>query len=201
MGAVLEMMRNLVILTLVLLAACSRPAPDVRSQISRAQLNAVTEPLMLAELDGLGTAAGVTRVATNGDIVTWQTGDKVGLSFRSGVLVATRGLGQDLISADVSHTRAALRGERQGYYTKFHSYLDGEHQTRFRSFQCIVTARTAEQIVIFERVHATTKVEETCHSPGLRVDNAYWFGDGIMWKSKQWVSPFAGYLLTERLVR
>lgn len=195
------MMRLVLILGLVVLAACNRAAPDVRSQITRAQLDQVTQPLMLAELKQLGTAAGVTPSASNGDVVTWQTGDRVSLSFRDGVIVGSRGLGQDLISADVGNTLAALRGGARGYYPKFHSYLDGEHQVQFRSFQCQITARAAETIVIFERRHDTTRIEETCHSPGLKVVNRFWQGGGITWKSQQWVSPFVGYLLTERLVR
>ncbi|TNF19055.1 MAG: hypothetical protein EP318_16455 [Rhodobacteraceae bacterium] len=201
MGAVLEMMRLAAILGLALLAACNPTAPDVRSQITRAQLDQVKEPLLLAEIKQLGTAAGVTPLAQNGDVVTWQTGDRVTLSFRDGVLVGSRGLGQDLISADVGNTLVALRGGAAGYYPKFHSYLDGEHQTQFRSFQCRITARAPETIEIFERRHATTRIEETCHSPGLEVVNRFWQGGGIMWKSQQWVSPFVGYLLTERLVR
>lgn len=195
------MMRVVLILALTLLAACARPTPDPRSQITRAQLDAVTTPLLLAELPSLGTAAGVIPASANGDVTTWQTGDGVSLSFRSGVLTATRGLGQDLMSADVANTLAALRGAHQGYYTRFHSGLDGEHQTGFRAFQCRITRRAAERIAIFEHVHAVTRVDETCLSPGLEISNSYWLGDGIMWKSKQWVSPFAGYLLTERLVR
>ncbi|WP_323764791.1 YjbF family lipoprotein [Marinovum sp.] len=195
------MIRAVLILGLIALAACSRPAPDPRSQITRAQLETVTTPLLLAELTGLGTAAGVTPVSANGDVTTWQTGDGVSLSFRSGVVVATRGLGQDVLSADVENTLAALRGAREGYYTRFHSFMDGEHQTGFRSFQCRVTARAAERITIFDHVHATTRVDETCLSPGVQVDNSYWLGGGIMWKSKQWVGPVTGYLLTERLVR
>lgn len=195
------MMRLVLITALVLLAACNRAAPDLRSQLSRAQLDQVEQPLLLAELTGLGTAAVLSPASANGDVTSWLTGDSVSLSFRSDVLVATRGLGQDLISADVSHTLAALRGGAPGYYTRFHSYLDGEYQTQFRSFQCIVTGRTAETITIFDRSHTTTRIDETCHSPGLEVANSFWLGGGIMWKSKQWVSPAAGYLLTERLVR
>lgn len=200
MGAVLEMTR-FAILCLVLLAACGRGAPDPRSQITRAQLDTVQQPLMLAELPTLGTAASLQQGAVNADVVTWITPDRVSLSFEGGVLVASRGLGQDLISADVAGTLAAIEHGAGGYYPKFHSYLDGEHQTQFRAFQCQVTARRSERITSFERIYATTRVEETCHSPGLKVVNRFWIGDGIMWKARQWVSPNAGYLLTERLVR
>jgi hypothetical protein len=200
MGAVLEMTR-FAILCLVLLAACGRGAPDPRGQITRAQLDTVQQPLMLAELPTLGTAASLQQGAVNAEVVTWITPDRVSLGFRGGVLVASRGLGQDLISADVAGTLAAIEHGARGYYPKFHSYLDGEHQTRFRAFQCQVTARRPERITSFERIYATTRVEETCHSPGLKVVNRFWIGDGITWKARQWVSPNAGYLLTERLVR
>lgn len=195
------MMRLMLLLGLLTLAACSRSAPDVRGQITRAQLDTVQQPLLFAELDSLGTAASLVQGGRNGAVVTWLTADRVGLSFHDGLLVATRGLGQDLISADVSGTRRALAGGAGRYHARLYSYLDGEHQTQYRAFKCLITDRRPETIDIFDHVHATTRVEETCYSTDLEVVNRYWTGGGVMWKSQQWVSPFAGYLLTERLVR
>lgn len=194
-------MMRLMLLCLLALAACARSMPDVRNQITRTQLDTVQQPLIFVELDTLGTAASLVQGGRNGDVVTWLTADRVGLSYRDGLIVATRGLGQDLISADVSGTARALAGGAGRYHTRLHSYLDGTHQTRYRTFRCLITDRRPETIEIFDRSHATTRVEETCYSTDLQVVNRYWTGGGVMWKSQQWVSPAIGYLLTERLVR
>lgn len=194
-------MRRLLTLGCLLLAACSQPAPDPRSAVSRPQLDAAGQPALFAELTALGSASLMRVKARSADVVTWVTPEGVSLSFRDGVLIGSRGLGQDLISADVEKTLVALAQGDGGYYPKFHAYLDGENQTQFRTFQCLIADRIPETITIVQRTHATTRVEETCVSPGLDVTNRYWLRDGVMWKSQQWVSPFAGYLLTERLVR
>ncbi|MDU8914010.1 YjbF family lipoprotein [Aestuariicoccus sp. MJ-SS9] len=202
MGAVLEMMRALILA--LALSACSAPqAPDPRKVLSRAQLDQLDTPLLLAEIDRLDTVATLIPRGENRGMITWQTGGQVALMFRDGVLVGTRGLGDDLMSADVSNTRAMLAGQAiPEFYPRFHSGLDGTFQTTFRTFQCQRIAAEPETITIFGRPHATTRTDERCVSPGLDVTNSYWRdGSGLMWKSRQWISKNVGYVLTERLVR
>ncbi|MEX0317507.1 MAG: YjbF family lipoprotein [Ruegeria sp.] len=170
--------------------------------LTREGLNASDGPLLLAELGDLETAATLAPSSRNGTVRTWASGDLVSLSFRQGVLVASRGLGHDLMSADVGGTLAMLEGQSAGYYERFHTYLSGEYQTVHRAFQCQRSGTWAERIVIFDRPQDTTRVEESCVSPGLTLTNIYWRGpDGFWWKTRQWVSPGAGYLTTERLIR
>lgn len=199
MGAVLAVIR---VLALLVLAACAQPGVNPREALSRAQLDALGQPTLLAELPELQVAATLAPSGRNGDVSTWASGDQASLSFEGGVLVATRGLGADVMSADVTGTLAMLRGESEGYYTRLNSVLDGEYQTAFRAYQCRRVNTRPEQITIFDRPHSTTRIEEACTTPGRTVTNIYWAGpDGFIWKSRQWVSAHAGYLWTERLVR
>lgn len=183
--------------------ACEQATIDPRSLLSRDQLDQVEEPLLLAEIPDMNVAATLVVQSERGDVRTWITGDQVSLAFSDGVLVGTRGLGQDLMSADVTRTRQVLNGAPgTSYYLRFHSYLDGENQTVFRSFQCRVTAMKDEIVTLFERRYTTRMIEETCNTPDIAVVNRFWQGrGGILWKSRQWVSPGVGYLETERLVR
>ncbi len=192
------------LLTCMLLPACGNPqAVDLRSQLTPAQLEQVQQPLLLAEIEGINAMSTLIVKARNGEAVTWESGDRVSLTFRDGVLIGTRGLGDDLMSADVDNTLRMLAGRPMPeFYTRFQSRLDGEFQTAFRSFQCRRIAATPESITIVGRVHQTVRTDERCVSPGLEVTNSYWRdATGFQWKSRQWISENAGYLLSERLVR
>ncbi|WP_171132776.1 YjbF family lipoprotein [Ruegeria sp. HKCCA6707] len=187
---------------LLALMGCAAQPVDPRDVLSRTQLDALGRPTLLAELPELKVAATLEPSAQNTGVRTWSSGDQASLSFQSGLLVASRGLGRDLMTADISGTLSMLRGDQTGYYLKLHSYLDGEFQTEFQSFQCQRTGNTPERITIFDRTHDTVRIEETCITPGLTVTNLYWLGpDGFIWKSRQWVSASAGYLWAEHLVR
>jgi hypothetical protein len=181
-------------------SACGGPTSDPRSRVSRERVDRSEVPVLFAEVPQI-RGGGTLRVAgTNLGVVTWRTIDNITLALDHDVLVATRGLGFDLMSADVAGTRAALAGAT-GEYSLFHSYLDGENQTQFRSFLCTMAAPVPEAIVIFERSHQTLRHDETCYALGLTIENQYWTGDGLVWKSRQWISEGLGYVITERLVR
>lgn len=186
-----------------LLAACAPGgAPDVRSLLDRAQVDRSTQPLLLAEIPALDAAATLIPLGSRDGVVTWQTADDVALSFRDGVVVASRGLGFDLISADVTGTLAAMNGGPQAGYSRLLTFLDGEGQTLFRAFLCEMAAPRPETIEVVGAAFPTTRHDETCNSTGLRIDNSYWRDpDGTMRRSRQWLSPGAEMLITERLTR
>lgn len=193
---------------LAALAACAPPATitadDIRRRITRAQLDSLDAPLLLVDIPALGTAATMEIAGRNDGVVTWRTADNVHLSFRDGVLVATRGLTDDMMSADIGPVLAALDGAPGpgGYHERLLSRLDGTHRTVFRAFQCRITGRAPERIAIVGTAHAVTRITEHCVSPGREVTNLYWLGaDGVMWKSRQWIGPRSGHVETERLVR
>lgn len=196
---------RLLLLPLLLLTACAAPETggrvDIDQLVTRAQLDQVKTPLMAAQLTGPGTFATLVPVGANEDVVTWRSADDITLSLRQGVLVATRGLGQDLMVADVSDTLQMIRGSAVEY-TRIHTYLDGEYQTRFQAFTCRQEGQAQEQIEIVESTHQTRRIEESCFAPDLRIANTFWVDKGgIIWKAKQWVSPALGYMETELLVR
>lgn len=190
---------------LVALSGCTTPPPptaaQIRAQIARLPADAIDRPLLLADLPSVPTAATLRIVGRNGDVATWQAADGTQLSFRQGVLVATRGLGHDLMSADVSGTRAALAGDNTGGHARFASYLDGQNRSVFVSFLCRITDRDTAVADVGRGVPAT-RVAESCTSPELSVTHEYWIAaDGTMIRSRQWVSPEIGHVATERLDR
>ena len=185
-------------------ASCSKQvAQDPRQILTRARIDAPGRPMLLADIEAIEAVATLVKMAGNKTVETWQTGDQVSLSLDQGLVTATRGLGEDLMSADNSGTKMMLAGHLEDqYYVKLHSYLDGEYQTAFRSFQCRRSDLRQETIEIFERRHTTTRIEEECVTPGYEITNVYWRGtDGFLWKTQQWLSPSLKYLVTEQLFR
>ena len=173
---------------LLALAACAAPAPDLRAGLGRAAIDSLGRTLLFVE-----TEAGqslLAEEARNGPVRTWRAEEGVSLSTDAGLIVATRGLGADLMSADVSGTRAALSGGPSQDYPRLHSYLDGENRTRFRAFRCVMTRAAEERIDSFGLSLAVTRHVETCYSTTEPVRNVYWTGgDGTLWRSAQWVAP------------
>ena len=192
-------MRAIIAVLLALtLTACGRPTADVRGTVTREQIERSRTSLIFAEIPDLSAGGSLRPLGSNGDVVTWQTGDNLGFSFQNGVLISTRGLGFDLMSADVSGTLAALDGA-SCEYERFQSYLDGQNETQFRSFRCTMAAPVPETIEIFGLGQPTQRHNETCHALGLTVENIYWTGNETMWKARQWAGDRVGYLITERL--
>ena len=158
----------------------SRLTPELRAQIGR--------PVLIAELPALKVAAVVIEVAQNGGHTTWQAEDGVGLSTKAGLITSTRGIGFDLMSADIAGPLAVITGRAQGQATRIHRTLDGEDQEVLRSFICTYTHQGARKDHVFE----------SCESKGLNIENQYWLnGKKQIWRSQQWIGVRNGYILLE----
>ena len=198
------MIRSFAIVCIVAsLAACARPvAPDLRSALSRSNIDGSPQPLLLAELPTQALAATLAPAGERDGVVTWRTGQGQTLSFRNGVLIATRGLGDDLMSADVSGTLAALSGGPVSGYPRLMTYLDGEDGTLFRAMTCEMAPPTSSSVSSFDVTFPTMLWTETCYTTGLSVENRYWLNaDGTMRRSEQWVGPMLGTLASEWISR
>jgi len=222
MGAVLEMsltMRSLAALGLAAaLAACSNApvdtlgndylksafhdvgtaikGPPEQPPLSAAMLKGVTTPLLYVELPSRKVWAGLPAVARNQGAITWVSPDQIGVTTKSGVLFATRGLGADLLSADTSGTLAALSGRSDAGYPKIYRRLGGDESIVADEFYCKMVNEGTESRTILGIVHPATRMRESCYAmkDERRVTNMYWIGaDGTMWDSVQWVSPEIGY--------
>lgn len=156
----------------------ARLTPELRAQIGR--------PTLIAELPRLKVAAVVIEVARNGGYTSWQAEDGVGLSTKAGMLTSTRGIGFDLMSADIDGPLAVITGRAQGHASRIHRFLDGEDQEVIRSFVCAY-ARDGSHVI------------ETCDATGFTIENQYWLDlHNEIWRSQQWVGERNGYILLEK---
>jgi len=171
-----------------------QPAP----RLTRAFVESQPTDLLRVSIIAREATALVIPAGTNGTKTTWFSEDGLSVTFDQGVLIGTRGLGDDLMGANVSGTISSLR--TGGNYLKTMQFLDGLDQIETQTFECIAVPIRTETITIIERDQAATVTEETCSGSEQLFKNTYWTGpDGVVWQARQWVSPDVGYLGYQRL--
>lgn len=167
-------------------------------EISRAQLVAFNSPMILASIEG-GVRLYLVPIAQNGNVETWSTTDDRTLSFRDGVLVATRGLGPDIMQASVP-SRAQLQIDG-GKHSRSYYYLDGNDKSQRVDFDCSVQDLGMDQIVVVAMQHTARHMKESCTGNGGIFANEYWFeSGGKVRKSKELIGTGVGYGEISRIV-
>lgn len=174
-------------------------APDLTPEL----LAGVDFPLIRTRNLSVGssaTLAGVSRRGTaSAPVMVWRGADGATFTTRSGLLVATRGTGDDLMSADVRGVEAALRNGG-GAYARSYVVLQGNTRGRTLSFDCDVQAAGPETLTLVGQRRDTTRLEESCSGPDGTFRNTYWRGaEGTLWQSRQWSGPEIGHLVIELL--
>lgn len=169
--------------------------------LTRAAIEATPQPLILVTNEKRGTSGIMDQQTTNGAVQVWTSGDPISLALRGGdVIVGTRGLGADLMSA-VAPTAAQLAAG--GSWTRLHVTLNGEDQIIRRQYACTAAVVGPAEVVIVERRYATRLVRETCTASdgsGQGFQNDYWFEGGTkIRQSRQWIGPQAGHVAIRRL--
>jgi len=220
MGTGLEMMRFAKTLALIafggFLAACSSETEGVKAldvaktlrdslkkdpqsaplTVTRAQLNGITDPLLLirTQIDGGLGLMGVQFI--NGDHVTWRTADDISLVLRGDMIASTRRFGQDLMSARTPKSPANQSAFRRSY-----TYLGGDEQLVTVTADCTYQAGARETISVLEQRFVTQKFTERCISDQIAdFTNLYWVDQrGLSVKSEQFVSPKLGYITIQRI--
>jgi hypothetical protein len=145
--------------------------------------------VLLARFAASGRSGTLARDVTVGTVTTWRTTDNVTLSFDGGVLVATRGLGDDLMAGGAAATLQALTlPGTSGPYPVQRRQLSGDNHDLMTTLTCRMAAAVL--------VDALSLRVETCQdATGPAWQNRYWVGrDGAVNRSSQWVSPGVGLI-------
>ena len=163
----------------------------------RAKLEEAGKPILRVASAALGQNALLTIADAKGDVISWKTPDGATFAQRGGVLIQTRGLGADLMSADVPSVAQLRSGAG---YQRIYYFLGADDQGTRRTYDCTTSVVGQESIEIMARSHATTHVTEVCERPLGKVTNDYWIEGGSIRKSRQWVSSGIGYVDFERVI-
>lgn len=160
-------------------------------------------PLILAQIEKAGLLTALGETGRNGGVRTFATPNEQTLVFRDGLLTATRGLGNDLMSAKTGAVAALVLNRRPGSAARTYRYLDGEGTERPLPMDCTVSTGPAKSFDFAGRHYDTLQMDETCQATtqSLSVSNSYWVtGDGTVALSRQWIGPALGHV-TIQLVR
>lgn len=147
-----------------------------------------TVPLVMVEQPTLDLADFFVLAARNGDVSTYGSSSQISISFDGPVMVATRGFGADLMSADAGALPDLLAARQPGQYMRTVRYLDGENRTISYPVQCDLKSDGNDVFV------------EYCGSPYQEFRNIFELSkSGELSTSIQWHGPENSYLTIRRL--
>ena len=220
MGAVLEMIAHKIwasVAVLGLLMSCGPMAKNtlganfLKDKIAKAS-NATAAPqpaaspavnpataapgeILIVTIMSRNAVAPLTKIAQNSGTVTWVSPGKVSLTLKDGILIATRGLNEDLMGADVAGVRAALAAGG-GTATRTHSFLDSEDQIYVTHVNCTIAPEGIEEIAAATGTRSAVKYTEQCEGDKFLFTNIYWLDapGGNIVQSRQAVARTSGFL-------
>ncbi|MEX0304001.1 MAG: YjbF family lipoprotein [Leisingera sp.] len=183
-----------------------RNAPPPPVQLTRALLDEQTQAYVEVVIENRDAKAYLTRAlerrdSSPGAIEVWRTQDNVSLSLRQGMVIATRGLGNGLLSAQVPAADGAA-GPAHGGARRYTVRTDGNGQAVL-NMACSLTDLGPAPVEIVEVTHPTRHLQEHCEGSGGVVVNDYWVdsrpGRARVWQSRQWAGPETGYVRIRQL--
>lgn len=136
-------------------------------------------------------------------VESWLSPDDVAILLEDGFVLGTRGLGDEMMTAEVSASRALVMAGQGGQVERFHAMLTGDNQIETRSFVCDITARGPREVDTGTGNQPALLMEETCHNPEIDFVNLYWVGASgrEILQSRQWVGGFTKYLALRKVTR
>lgn len=178
------------------------PVPE----LTPAVLDQLTVSTLEVTLENTGQTAFLTpfsdrRDAGPGALRTWRTADQVQLTLRDGVLVTTRGLGNDLGSslADAAVSAVQTRRPVSGPHTLF--VKTGDNGISTVELRCAMRTLGNMAIDIVQRAFDVVHLQATCTGAHDTITFDYWVDvrDSTVWRSRQWAGPETGYIRTRLL--
>ena len=161
-------------------------------------MNAGPGEVLVVTLRARNAVAPMLRAGQNGDRITWISPGKISMTFEDDLLISTRGLGDDLMGADVDGIRAAIAAG-QGSATRTHSYIDSLDQIQTIELACEITTEGTEEVPLLSGPRTLRKVVESCRSRRLSFDNTYWLSGNKIVKSRQAIARSQGFIDVEPL--
>lgn len=148
-------------------------------------------PILHARIPARGLDADLALRDRDGDVATWTTGSGTTFTFREGVLIETRGLGSDLMSASAPAPAQLMQTgvpyRRSWYVTAANAGVEQ------RVYTCSTQSLGSERLNVAGRTETALHLQETCLRAAGKLTSDYWLDGAVIRKSRQWASPGAGY--------
>lgn len=171
--------------------------------ITRKQLENTKIPALQINLETRGGSDFLKRATrrndgTFGTVSVWRGTGNVEVYVRNGVLVGTRGIGGDIISADAGATIRAVSGARSGSGQRRYFLSGGNYNDVELTLNCQIANLGAATTQVVHLSYATVHLRETCVGGprgDVRIENEYWVqpASGLVRRSRQWAGPYSGY--------
>lgn len=194
--------------TVITIAQENRNA-DTRTEappLTRDLINRIPAPALEVVLENRGINGIVVPYASRRDgrnetITTWRNGSGSQIVLRNGVLISTRGIGNDLGSARVTaavqtiNTGQPVSGPHNMFVKGY-----GNYTTRI-DLECEMESLGPAQIEIVGLVYSTIHFRQNCLGDDVAVTNDYWVdrSSNTVWQSRQWAGPDLGYFQIKTL--
>lgn len=166
--------------------------------VTRADLEKLGAPILRVVVSARAVDTLVTPSDVKGDVITWSSSSGSTFTLRDGVLIQTRGLGPDLMSAQAPTVAQLLT--QGGTHQRVYYFLGPDDQGTRRSYDCTVAIEGKTTIEILEKSHTVTHVIETCSRPQGSISNEFWIEGSVVRKSRQLLSGGAGFADFEKIV-
>ncbi|MFU8883648.1 MAG: YjbF family lipoprotein [Rhodobacterales bacterium] len=139
-------------------------------------------------------------VRDNGPYRTYATGTRQTMTLRQGIVTATRGAGDDLMSSDIKETLALLQSGSGGQARRLMQFLDGEDRTIDLVLDCTITAGLSAPGNAILAALPGRKMTEDCASGTISFRNSYHLdASGRVTASVQWLSSTTGSVVFQEL--
>ena len=127
---------------------------------------------------------------------TWISPDHLSLGMKEGMIIATRGFGNDIYAADVDKTLLALKaGHERAVTEHFITPLSGSSRVERLAFRCLVTWDSRQNVPLSVSYTADADLfSETCRNGQIDFQNLFWVDRGSrqVVQSRQWISAETG---------
>ncbi|MEM6587597.1 MAG: YjbF family lipoprotein [Pseudomonadota bacterium] len=183
------------------------PNPDVVIATDSKKALATTPPgerLASIRLDSVGIASVLRQVETNGQHITWAawgTSDRKSVSTKNGMIVATRSLNKDLMSAESEAVHDLVQRRDEGTVPYTLRYIDGDFVTVEESYTCEVSRGYDKVSELGSgQVVRVLQMFSSCFSDDRQfVDLFLVDHGGRIVEMRQWVGPVLGFAYMAQL--
>ena len=172
---------------------------DVRKLVTREIVEEAGDPIIFVELED-GRNATLSLFPGENELPVWLGVDGSTITAKNGVLISTRGMGDDLMHSEYEKTFWGLSNPGKQYAKKY-TYLVEDNQLVSKYFNCSFNLDEKSSVIkIFDRDFSVSMRVETCTGQNTDFKNRYWIEtDGTVRRSTQFHSNNVGQVLLEIL--
>ena len=171
----------------------------------RDELNQVGYPLIELRSNGIIKQLLMIPISLRGSFTNFISGSGQGMTMMGSFIIRTFGMDLDLISVNIDKksqfaTKIPIKKWKMKTERSY-SFLQPSNKSIKHNFLCSLKIQDEIEIKVVEKKHKTFLVIETCRNNNNQFQNRYWVEkDGIIIKSKQWVSIKNIYLDTSVII-